>query len=65
MGPNTTRLIFTQWTRQLSRWMKDGEELRCLQRCKSRFWIIDFADVVETRTKWPMNEWSSDPKLGR
>jgi hypothetical protein len=42
---------------------KRGKESDVWSSLKERVKGADFVDVVETRTKWPMNGWSSDPKM--
>jgi SAM-dependent methyltransferase len=42
---------------------KRGKEVDVWSSLKERVKAAGFADVIETRTKWPMNEWSSDPKM--
>ena len=41
--------------------MQRGKEFDVWSSLKERMQNAGFVDVVETRTKWPMNGWSSDP----
>ncbi|KAE8441212.1 hypothetical protein EG329_005612 [Mollisiaceae sp. DMI_Dod_QoI] len=42
---------------------KRGKEMDIWIRIKELMERAGFVDVVETRMKWPMNGWSSDPKM--
>jgi predicted methyltransferase len=43
---------------------KRGKEFDVWTTLKARMKQAGFVDVIETRTKWPMNGWDSDPKMG-
>ena len=42
---------------------KRGKSFTAWKETKERLEKAGFVDLVETRMKWPINDWSSDPKM--
>jgi SAM-dependent methyltransferase len=61
VGPDHVFTRYGTIMTDLSR--KRGKEADVWIKLKERMKRAGFVDVVETRTKWPMNGWSSDPKM--
>jgi SAM-dependent methyltransferase len=61
VGPDHVYTRYGTMMTDLSR--KRGKQLDIWSSLKERVKDAGFLDVVETRAKWPMNGWSSDPKM--
>ncbi|KAE9378337.1 S-adenosyl-L-methionine-dependent methyltransferase [Stipitochalara longipes BDJ] len=61
VGPDHVFTRYGTIMNELAR--KRGKEFDVWVTVKDRMKRAGFVDVVETRTKWPMNGWSSDPKM--
>jgi hypothetical protein len=60
-GPDHVYTQYGKIMNELGR--KLGNEFDIWNQVKEGMVRAGFVDVVETRTKWPMGSWSSDPKM--